>query len=59
MKQFRNFFATFTGQANVNFHQLAYTRRGKLIEEGYNVNDTNWDHYAKVLEAKAQILRAS
>jgi hypothetical protein len=59
MKQFKNFFLTFSGSANVNFLKLAYIRRGKLIEEGYNVNNVNWDHYAKVLEAKAQIIQAS
>ena len=52
MKQFKNILLTLTGRANVNFLKLVYTRRAKLIEEGYNVNNVNWDLYARVLEAK-------
>jgi len=30
-----------------------------MIQEGYNVNSINWEHYAKVLEAKNELLVAS
>jgi hypothetical protein len=55
MKQFKNIFLNLsTLQVNVNFRKLVETRRAKLIDEGYNVNNVNWEHYAKVLEAKSQ-----
>ncbi len=57
MKQFKNIFMNLsTLQVNVNFRKLVETRRAKLIDEGYNVNNVNWEHYAKVLEAKSQQL---
>jgi hypothetical protein len=43
----------------MNFRKLVETRRAKLIEEGYEVNSINWEHYAKVLEAKNQLLVSS
>ena len=55
MKQFKNIFLNLsTLQVNVNFVKLVETRRAKLINEGHNVNNVNWEHYAKVLEAKSQ-----
>ena len=57
MRQFKNIFLNLnTLCVNVNFRKLVETRRAKLINEGYNVNNVNWEHYAKVLEAKNQQL---
>ena len=36
----------------VDFQRLVETRRAKMIAAGLNVNHINWEHYAKVLEAK-------
>jgi hypothetical protein len=60
MKQFKNIFLNFSStQVKMNFKKLVETRRAKLIDEGYEVNSVNWEHYAKVLEAKNQLLVAS
>lgn len=56
MKQFRNIFIKLSPFARVDFRKMVYVRRAKLIEEGYEVNHVNWDHYAKVLEVKHQSL---
>ena len=57
MKQFKNIFLNFSSlQVKMNFSKLVETRRAKLIQEGYEVNSVNWEHYAKVLEAKNQLL---
>ena len=52
MKQFKNIFLTLGNTVGINFSQLVEVRRAKLIQEGYNVDNVNWEHYAKVLEAK-------
>lgn len=57
MKQFKNIFLNLGFSIKVDFVQLVYTRRAKLIEEGFNVNNVNWDHYAKVLQAKHELNR--
>jgi hypothetical protein len=60
MKQFKNIFLNFSSiQVKMNFRKLVETRRAKMIQEGYNVNSINWEHYAKVLEAKNELLVAS
>lgn len=52
---FRNIFLNLGSTININFRNLAMTRRAKMIEEGYEVNSINWDLYVKVLEAKAEM----
>jgi len=52
MSLFKNIFLNVNFTINMNFRQLVETRRAKMIAEGYNVNHINWEHYAKVLEAK-------
>ena len=41
---------------NINFKNLVQVRRAKMIEEGYDVSAINWDLYARVLEAKREML---
>jgi hypothetical protein len=55
MAMFRNIFLNLGTTININFRNLAMTRRAKMIEEGYEVNCINWDLYVKVLEAKAEM----
>lgn len=57
MSMFKNIFLNLGTTLNVDFKNLAMTRRAKMIEEGYDVNCINWDLYVKVLEAKAQVHR--
>ena len=52
MKQFKNIFLNLGNTVGINFSQLVEVRRAKLIQEGYNVDNVNWEHYAKVLKAK-------
>jgi len=59
MKQFSNIFAYLSASANMNFRLLAEHRRNQMIAEGYDVSRTNWEHYARVLEAKHQQLKNS
>ena len=42
----------------MNFLQLVSVRRAILQREGVNTDNINWEHYAKVLEAKHQLLKA-
>jgi hypothetical protein len=49
---FRNIFDRISSTARLNYRLLVETRRAKMIQEGYEVNSINWEHYAKVLEAK-------
>ena len=55
---FKNIFLTIGSSMNINFVQLVNVRRAKLQQEGYNTDSVNWEHYAKVLEAKHQLLNA-
>jgi hypothetical protein len=54
MKQFKNIFLNLGSSIRINFTQLVEVRRAKLIHEGFNVDSVNWEHYAKVLEAKRE-----
>ena len=56
MKLFKNIFENLGFTINVNFKKLVEVRREKMIREGMNVDCINWDLYAKVLEAKHQII---
>jgi hypothetical protein len=52
MKMFKNIFLNLSPSARVDFLKLAYVRRERMIQEGFAVNNINWDHYARVLEEK-------
>jgi hypothetical protein len=52
MPIFKNIFHNIGYTIHVNFHNLAMSRRAKMIEEGFDVGCINWDLYVKVLEAK-------
>lgn len=52
MSIFKNIFHNLGTTTHVNFRNLAMSRRGKMIEEGFDVSCINWELYAKVLEAK-------
>jgi hypothetical protein len=54
MKQFKNIFLNLGSSIGIDFNQLVEVRRAKLIHEGFNVDSVNWEHYAKVLEAKRE-----
>ncbi len=57
MKQFKNIFLNYNPlQVKMNFGKLVETRRAKLIREGFEVNCINWEHYARVLEAKSELI---
>lgn len=57
MSIFKNIFLNLGTTLNIDFKNLAMSRRAKMIEEGYDVSCINWDLYVKVLEAKAQAHR--
>ena len=59
MSIFKNIFLTIGSGININFDQLVNVRRAKMKQEGYNIDNINWEHYAKVLRAKHEILKAS
>jgi hypothetical protein len=52
MSLFKDVFLTLGSSINVNFRNLAMSRRAKMIQEGYDVDCINWELYIKVLEAK-------
>lgn len=56
MRIFKNVFLTLGFNININFKNLVQVRRAKMIEEGYDVSAINWDLYARVLEAKREML---
>jgi hypothetical protein len=58
MQIFKNIFLTIGANARMNFLQLANVRRAILQREGINTNNINWEHYAKVLEAKHEQLKS-
>lgn len=40
--------------ANINIKSVVENRRLRMLENGFDVDYINWEHYAKVLEAKAK-----
>ena len=54
MVQFKNIFLNLGNSIRIDFHQLAATRRAKLISEGFDVERINWDLYVKVLQEKSK-----
>jgi hypothetical protein len=58
MIQFKNIFLSLGNRINVNYSKLVETRRVKMICDGLDVNSINWEHYAKVLEAKHEAYKS-
>jgi hypothetical protein len=56
MIQFKNILFCITQDTRINFHHLVQIRRCKMEQEGYDTSNINWEHYAKVLEAKQRLL---
>lgn len=59
MSLFKNIFDSVKVTHSLNTNLIAKIRRVKMEQEGYNVNHINWEHYAKVLEAKKERILAS
>lgn len=57
MIQFKNILLTITKDTRMNFEHLVNIRRCKMEQEGHFTNNINWEHYAKVLYAKQQLLQ--
>jgi hypothetical protein len=56
MIQFKNILFCITQDTRINFQHLVQIRRCKMEQEGYDTSNINWEHYAKVLEAKQRLL---
>jgi len=57
-KIFKNIFHYIDGHTRMNFQLLVNIRRAKLEAEGLDTGNVNWEHYARVLEAKHEQLRS-
>lgn len=56
--QFKNIFLNLPVNARINFSKVVEIRRAKVREQGFISEDcVNWDHYARVLEAKQALLK--
>jgi hypothetical protein len=59
MIQFKNLLHRLSATTKVDFGLLVNIRRVRMEQEGFNTDHINWEHYAKVLEAKhAQLVAA-
>lgn len=47
-----------SNEIHFDFRRLVLVRRAKMIREGFEVNSINWEHYARVLEAKNSLLNS-
>ena len=56
MIQFTNIINSITRNTKLDFRHLVQIRRCKLEREGHFTHNINWEHYAKVLEAKQRLL---
>lgn len=54
---FKNLLHKISADSNLNIPLVVKIRRVQMEQEGFNTNHINWEHYTKVLEAKAEILR--
>jgi len=52
MIQFKSLLTCISKNTKINFQHLVQIRRCKMEREGYSTDRINWEHYAKVLEAK-------
>jgi hypothetical protein len=59
MQQFKNMLERLSPTTKIDFNLLVNIRRVKMEQEGYRTDYINWEHYAKVLEAKHSKLSAA
>lgn len=59
MRQFENIFETAAVDDKFDFDKLVKDRREILKARGFDVNNVNWDLYAKILKAKYHKLKTS
>ena len=59
MIQFKNLLHRLSPTSKLDFNLVVNVRRMKMEQEGYNTDYINWEHYAKVLEAKHSMLSAT
>jgi hypothetical protein len=59
MIQFKNMLHRLSATTKIDFELAVNIRRLRMEQEGFNTDHINWEHYAKVLEAKhAQLVAA-
>ena len=59
MIQFKNMLYRLSATAKIDFSLAVNVRRVRMEQEGFTTDHINWEHYAKVLEAKhAQLVAA-
>lgn len=54
---FQNLLQRISGDSNLNIPLVVKIRRIQMEQEGFNTDHINWEHYTKVLEAKAKELK--
>lgn len=54
---FKNLLHKISGDSNLNIALVVQVRRIQMEKEGFNTDHINWEHYTKVLEAKARELK--
>lgn len=54
---FKNLLHKISGDSNLNIALVVQVRRIQMEKEGFNTDHINWEHYTKVLEAKAKELK--
>jgi hypothetical protein len=59
MIQFKNLLPRLSPTSKIDFNLVVNVRRMKMEQEGFNTDYINWEHYAKVLEAKHLQLSAA
>ena len=52
MIQFKNMLHRLSATTKIDFELAVNIRRLRIEQEGFNTDHINWEHYAKVLEAK-------
>jgi len=53
---FTNLLNRISGEKDLNIPLVVKIRRVQMEREGFNTDHINWEHYTKVLEAKAKNL---
>jgi hypothetical protein len=56
---FKNLLHRISGDSNLNIPLVVEVRRIQMEREGFNTDHINWEHYTKVLEAKARLIKES
>lgn len=58
MKYFTNLMKILTKNSNLNIRQVIEIRRAQMEREGHFTDEKiNWEHYAKVIQAKQLALQ--